>query len=110
MRPEQRKAVIAAYKERKVASGIYAVRRAATGEIWVGRAPDLSTVWNRLSFTLAQGAHSSASLQSAWRAAHGEGFAFERLEPIEEDVANVRDRLMKERLEHWRAELGAEII
>ena len=49
MRGEQRKAAIAAYKERKVVAGIYAVRCSATGQCWAGAAPDLSTVETRLS-------------------------------------------------------------
>lgn len=44
MTGEDRKAAIAAYKERKVIGGVYAVRCAATGEVWVGRGgPTLPT-------------------------------------------------------------------
>lgn len=110
MKADERKAAIAAYKERKTATGIYLVRCTETGETWVGRAPDLSTVWNRLSFTLSQGAHPQAALQAAWRAHGRQGFTFEPVERIEEEVANVRDRMMKERLEHWREQLGARAI
>jgi hypothetical protein len=47
-----RKAAIAAYKERKTAVGIYVVRCEATGEAWVGQALDLEKVPNRIWFTL----------------------------------------------------------
>ncbi len=110
MKTEQRKAAITAYKEREVVTGIYRVRCEATGETWVGRAPDLSTVWNRLCFTLAQGAHPQPSIQAAWRAHGRESFTFKPVEVIEEEVANIRDRLMKERLQHWQSMFGAQII
>jgi hypothetical protein len=40
---EDRKAAIAAYKERKSVAGIYVIRCAASGEAWVGQAPNLDT-------------------------------------------------------------------
>ena len=49
-----RKAAVAAYKERKAIPGIYAVRCAATGQAWVGQTPDLTTVRNRIWFSLRQ--------------------------------------------------------
>jgi hypothetical protein len=106
-----RKAVIAAYKERKAIAGVFVVRCAATGEAWVGQAPDLETIQNRIWFTLRQGTHPCRSLQAAWNA-HGEaGLTFgecERLE--EEESAYVRNAQLKERVQHWRTELKAEAI
>lgn len=105
-----RKAQLAAYKERKVAAGIFAVRCTASGETWVGRAPDLDTIWRRLSFELAQRACRRPSLQAAWDA-HGAGaFSFGALERIDEEVAYVRDKKLVARLEHWRAALAAQAI
>ena len=48
MRHEDRKVAVAAYRERKVVAGIYLVRCLATGERWVGQAPDLSTIQNQI--------------------------------------------------------------
>ena len=47
MRTEDRKAAVNAYKKREVEGGIYAVRCVASGEAWVGGAPDLSKIQNR---------------------------------------------------------------
>ncbi|QQN65873.1 GIY-YIG nuclease family protein [Bradyrhizobium diazoefficiens] len=107
-----RKAAIAAYKERKTTAGIYVVRCAASGEIWVGQAPNLETIQNRIWFTLRQGSHPCLSLQAAWDA-HGEagGLTFAECERLEdEESAYVRNTLLKERVAHWRAELKAEAI
>ena len=60
MNRETRKAAVAAYKERKAEPGIYAVRCMASGQAWVGGAPDLATIWNRVSFTLRQGVSTAA--------------------------------------------------
>lgn len=106
-----RKAAIAAYKERKIIAGIYVVRCAASGGAWVGQAPNLETIQNRIWFTLRQGSHPCRSLQAAWTA-HGEaGLTFGECERLEdEESAYVRNALLKERGAHWRAELKAEPI
>lgn len=107
-----RKAAIAAYKERKTIAGIYVVRCAASGGIWVGQAPNLETIQNRIWFTLRPGGHSCRTLQAAWDA-HGEagGLTFAECERLEdEESAYVRNTLLKERVAHWRAELKAEAI
>ena len=105
-----RKASIAAWKERKTSAGIYMVRCAASGERWVGRAPDLDSIWRRLSFELRQGGCRRASLQAAWRTHGPDAFAFEEIERIGEEVDYVRDKLLKARLEHWRRALDAEAM
>ncbi len=111
MRQEDRRAAVAAYKERKVVAGIYLVSCLATGERWAGQAPDLSTIQNRVWFTLRHGSHRGRKLQAAWNA-HGEGaFAFEEIERLDEKALEAgRERVMKARLAHWCAELGAEAV
>ena len=111
MKREDRKAAVDAYRKRKVAGGIYAVRCAETGECWVGRAPDLSKIRNRLWFTLGQGVSLNQALQAAWNR-HGEqAFTLEIVEELEdEEVAFIRERALKERLDHWIAVLTAKPI
>jgi hypothetical protein len=108
MNGDDRKAAIEAYKERKTAAGIYAVRCRPSGEIWVGRAPDLATIQNRLWFTLRHGSATNRTLQAAWNAHGADGFSFEIVEAIDqEDIAHVRERLLKDRLAHWIETLQA---
>jgi hypothetical protein len=106
-----RKEAVNAYKERTKSAGIFAIRCAATGECWVGRAPDVDTIRNRLWFTLRQGSSTHRAVQAAWRD-HGEAaFHFEIVERLEEeDFAYARDRILKERLAHWAAEMRATAI
>jgi len=77
MNRDQRKAAVAAYKERKPKAAVYAVRCAADGAAWVGPTLNPDTVQNKIWFTLRLGSHPNRALQAAW-AAHGEAaFAVE---------------------------------
>ena len=108
MKTIDRKAAVAAYKERKTFPGIYAVRCSASGQVWVGQAADIATIRNRIWFALQHGSHTNAILQGAWNSHGGDCFTFEELERLdEEELSYVRDRRLKERLAHWRAVLGA---
>ncbi|PDT84551.1 hypothetical protein CO669_32035 [Bradyrhizobium sp. Y36] len=106
-----RKAAITAYKERKTIAGIYVVRCAASGQAWVGQAPNLETIQNRIWFSLRQGSHTCSSLQATWNTQGEAGLSFGECERLEdEESAYVRNALLKERLLHWRDELKAEAI
>jgi len=111
MKGDSRKAAISTYKERKVEAGIYAIRCATSGETWLGRAPDLSTIQNRIWFTLRQGINSHRSLQQAWNAHGADAFVFEIVERLEEEEsAYIRDRTLNDRLAHWTETLRAARI
>jgi hypothetical protein len=111
MKAETRKLAIADYKKRASVAGVFAVRCRSTGEAWVGHALDLDKIRNRIWFTLRIGDHRNVELQRAWTA-HGEAnFFLETLERIEdEDLAYVRDTLLKERVQHWRTRLAAAAV
>jgi len=111
MTTERRKAAIAAYKRRKPPAGIFALRSAAAGKIWVGQTRDLEKIWNRISFSLKTGADPRRELQAAWNA-HGEaGFAFEALERLDDETLDYAlQSALDDRLTHWRDKLGATAI
>ena len=111
MKREDKKAALAAYKERKAEPGIFVVRCTATDQVWIGAAPELSTIWNRVSFALRQGVQAPASLQAAWNAHGAENFTFEPVESLtDEQLVFGRDRMLKERRAHWCEALKAELI
>ncbi len=84
MKGEARKAAVAAYKERKVTGGVFAVRCEASGEVWVGHWSDISTVQTRVWFALRNGAYPRREMLEAWRT-HGEAsFRFDVLETLED--------------------------
>ena len=111
MKVQDRKAAIAAYKERKSPAGIYAVRCVASGQVWVGQTLDLDKIQNRIWFMLRLGSHSSRVLQDAWTNHGADAFGFVPLEQLEdEESPYIRDGLLKERLLHWRATLDGLAI
>ena len=97
------------YKERKVSPGIYAIRCAATGEVWVAPSRNLDAQQNGIWFTLRLGTHLNRALQAVWNAQGEAALAFEIIERIEDEdlTPYLLDALLKERIAHWRAELGA---
>jgi hypothetical protein len=108
MTTERRKAAIAAYKERKSAAGVFAVRCAPTGAVWVGQTRDLDKVWNRISFSLRTGADPRRDLQAAWNGHGGAGFAFEALEKLKDESLDFAlQSALDGRTAFWRARLGA---
>lgn len=111
MKTETRKAAIAAYKKRERAVGIYELRCAASGAVWIGQTTNLDAIWNRMRFTLAHGSHPSRSLQAAWNA-HGEAaLAFAVIERIEDEESSyILNGLLKARCAQWRVRLGALAI
>ncbi len=110
MKSEARKAAIAAYKERTIATGVYALRFAGGEDVWVGGVKDLSGIENRLRFTLRMGSHPRRELQAAWNERGEEAFAFEVLETLDlpDDVTDfVRASRLDDRIAHWRETLCA---
>jgi hypothetical protein len=108
---EERKAAVAAYKDRKVVAGVYIVRCAPTDQRWVGCAPDLTMIWNRLTFSLRQGSERHPSLQPAWRAHGAESFTFDIVERVDADeLVYGRDRALRDRRDRWCETLRAEAI
>ena len=106
-----RKAAIAAYKERKTVAGIFVIRSQASAQQWVGAAPNLETIQNRIWFTLRQGSHTCRTLQAAWTEHGPVSLTFEECERLEEEeTPYIRDALLKERALHWRSQLGAEAV
>ncbi|MBI1239727.1 MAG: GIY-YIG nuclease family protein [Alphaproteobacteria bacterium] len=106
-----KRAAIAAYKEKKTRAGIYAVRCAASGEVWVGASPTLDAVENRMWFELKMGERSNPSLLAAYQAHGREGLAYEELEVLKpEEDAYLRRAQLKDRAAHWCAALSAKAL
>lgn len=104
-----RKALLRAYKERKVEAGVYAVRCLASGEVWVGATPDLSTRQSGVWFTLRLGSHREPTLQAAWKTHGADAFAFEPVETIDAEGLDAFGRAsrLKDRRDYWIETLNA---
>lgn len=111
MKSADKKAAIAAYKELKMVAGVYIVRCTASSQAWVGQTPNLDTIQNRIWFSLRMGSHANRELQGAWALHGGDSFTFEAVERLkDEELAYVRDTLLKERAAHWRSTLNGSAV
>jgi hypothetical protein len=99
------------FRERKTPKGIFAIRCAASGQVWVGRSRHLNTAQNGIWFALRTGAHLHKGLQAAWNA-HGEAaFAYEIAEEFDEDLSPLLlNDMFREREKHWAKEWGASTV
>ena len=104
----ERKEAIKAFKERKTARGIFAMRCTATARVWVGSSLNLDATRNSLQFALSHGSHHDKTLQSEWNAQGEPAFQYEILETLDDDVSPlaVHD-LLKETKRGWIAKFGA---
>src|SRR4051812_15961381 len=101
-----RKAVTAAYNERKRLAGIYAVRCAATGEMWIGESRHVDSHRNGLWFSLKNGSYPIRTLQAAWKQYGEQQFDFEVLEHLTDDLTPyLQQKALRERLDFWPATL-----
>ena len=108
---ESRREVIRKYKEHRPLLGAYAVRCAATGNVWIGVTKNLEATRNRCWFGLRCGLFQDKSLQEEWNA-HGESaFQYEILESLKENVhpVEIDDRLQQMK-RGWITRLSARSL
>jgi hypothetical protein len=105
-----RKAAIAAYKERKTFAGVFAIRCKASPQAWSARRP----TWRRSrtgSGSRCARAATPAAPAGGWTAHGPDSLTFEECERLEEEeTPYIRDALLKERALHWRSQLNAEAV
>jgi hypothetical protein len=109
MTVQDRKALVAAWKQRPRRAGVYAVRCAPTGQDWVASAPEIDRREAGLWFTLRLGSHPNRALQAAWNAHGAAAFRWEVLESfLVEDMSEWElGARLKSRERRWREALGA---
>jgi hypothetical protein len=106
-----RRAARAAYKERPLAWGVFAVRCTADDRLWIGSSRHLDTQQNGLWFALRMGSCMNKALQSAWAQAGENAFAFEVLYQMPSDTPGFRRvDLLKQQTGAWREALAAPAI
>lgn len=111
MRPEEKKAAVAAYKERKTAAGVYAVTCLPTGERWVGASRNIDAARTGLWFQLRMGGSPFRELQAAWTAHGAEAMGFEILERLKEDEdPRFLSSILRERARRWAETPAAKVM
>lgn len=112
MSKERRRELLAAYKEKKPRPGVFAVRCAATGQVWVQANPNLDTCKNGVWAALRFGGHPNKVLQAAWDAHGADTFVLEEVEALEEkDLSGWElTSKLKSRERHWREVMNATAV
>ena len=105
---EQKKEAIHKFKERKSPLGVFAVRCAPTGRVWVGTSRNLNAARNGIWFSLRIDGHRDRALQDEWNAQGEHAFVYEVLETLEDDLSPLLlPDVLKDRKQHWMRELNA---
>ncbi len=108
MEKARKKEIARAYAERTRVQGVFAVRCAPTGEVWISSSRNLDTQKNSVWFALRTGGHPNKVAQAAWNTYGEDAFTYEILEELKDDdltPLGFRD-LLKARERDWREVLG----
>lgn len=107
---ERRQELLQEYAARPAQTGIFAVRNAKTGEVWVGASRNIDTQQNGLWVRLKNRMLINKDVQASWNK-HGEAkFSYSILERITETDPYVLERTLPERANVWRSQLKAGVI
>lgn len=82
---QTRKELKQAYKLKKFKMGVYQIRNAQNGKIFLGSNNNLDAIWNRHRLQLNMGSHPNKQLQEDWKKLGDENFVYEILEEIEQN-------------------------
>ncbi|MFT3809777.1 MAG: GIY-YIG nuclease family protein [Micropepsaceae bacterium] len=113
MKPQDRKAAITAWKERKPApAGIFSLTCTADGSVWVGESRNLEAQQNSLWFSLRLGSHLNRKAQAAYNAHGREAFVYAECERLaeEDNTGTLQHALLRDKAAEWRVRLGAATL
>ncbi len=90
MRSEDKKQARAAYKERVILGGVYAITNTATGRRLVETTQSLAASRNRFEFSRTTGLAVTLKLQHDWNTYGAESFVFEVLDELKKGDAQTQ--------------------
>ena len=106
-----RREIKRAFKERKTAKGVFAVRCRASGESWVSSSRDMDSSRTGVWFMLRNDSHHNTKMQASWRTHGPDSFEFEVLETFDPELAPLLlDAALRDRQKHWARELNASMV
>jgi group I intron endonuclease len=80
---KSRKDIKREYKERQKPAGVFQVKNAVTGKVFLGSSLNLEGSLNKHEFMLASGQHRNKAMQEDWHNYGPDKFVFEILEVVE---------------------------
>jgi hypothetical protein len=106
----RRKELQQTFLERPPQNGVFAVRNAKTGDVWVGHSKNIDKQQNGLWARLAGGMCFNRDVQASWNAHGADAFSYDILERLTETDIHALQRMLPERADVWRAELKAGTV
>lgn len=105
--PETRRALTRQYKEAVRPAGVFVIRHAPSGRVYVGGSLDVEGAMNRARFELNMGAHRCKPLGRDWTAHGAAQFSFEVIDRVKEreDPGFDRKAELEKLLALWQEEL-----
>lgn len=112
MSNERKRELLREYKDRKTRRGVFCVRCAPTGEVWVSASPNLDAQQNSTWFALRLGRHPNRDLQAAWKRCGEDVFSYEIIAELSEEERSpyALKADLKSLAEAWRARLAAKAV
>lgn len=113
MDKQQRRQHSDTYRRQQIEAGIYRVLCTASDESWAGCALNLSSIQNRLWFSLRMGNHPHRPLQQAWNQHGADAFQWQCaqvLQDTDEMQEYQRDRALNAALADVCAQTGATAL
>ena len=107
----QKKELIAAYKERKVVGGVYAIKNTLSGRRMIEATTDMCGSKNRFDFAQRNNLCVNKKIEAEWKKLGAGSFAFEVLEELEKEPAQTSEKFQADVAalkELWLEKLSGE--
>lgn len=85
MNSERKKQLLEEYKNRKTENGVFSLMCLETGEVFLGRSPDIQTYWNSVRYKLSTDYHPNKRLQALWKEYGEAGFEKKTVKLLDPD-------------------------
>jgi hypothetical protein len=96
MQKEDKKKLLAEYKNREMTGGVVAVKNNANGKVWIEGVLDIAGRRNRFDFVKNTGSAVPLNIRDDWQKYGGEVFSFEVFEELKKKDEQTKEEFAKD--------------
>jgi hypothetical protein len=96
MQKEDKKKILAQYKNRTVLGGIVAVKNNANGKVWIEGVLDIEGRRNRFAFVKTTGSAVPLNIKQDWQKYGADAFSFEVFEELKKKDSQTKEEFAKD--------------